>query len=343
MDAFISRKRPHDQATILPHAAPHDEDSTEVKLALLASTFPQHDTDALLEALLSSDGSVEAAQEFLDVQGNALSPRKKHSTSTPGHQSSLLGFSSSSQKPGNQQLTRRGKTLHLYSPEDIASHTPCSLVLNFLPPELADALLHELLDESPTFGKDKFQLFDKEVTSPHTISFYVDNWDEAERQKTEYVYNGSYLTDVRRTLPRMEQVSHIVKNTVNGEIQKRIQSHYGGKKLKFQSSRPWVPNTSFVNCYDGGKESVGYHSDQLTYLGPRAVIGSISLGVAREFRVRKIVPRNTQFDPKDGDARRANEARADTEGQIAIHLPHNSLLVMHAEMQEVSSCLLSES
>ena len=37
--------------------------------------------------------------------------------------------------------------------------------------------------------------------------------------------------------------------------------------------------------------SVGYHSDQLTYLGPHAVIGSLSLGVAREFRVRKIVAR----------------------------------------------------
>lgn len=69
--------------------------------------------------------------------------------------------------------------------------------------------------------------------------------------------------------------------------------------------------------------SVGYHSDQLTYLGPRAVIGSISLGVAREFRVRKIVAHDDK-----------NDQRADDEGQIAIHLPHNSLLVMHAEMQE---------
>ena len=66
--------------------------------------------------------------------------------------------------------------------------------------------------------------------------------------------------------------------------------------------------------------SVGYHSDQLTYLGPRAVIGSLSLGVAREFRVRKVVARDANDD--------------DAEGQIAIHLPHNSLLVMHASMQE---------
>jgi hypothetical protein len=37
--------------------------------------------------------------------------------------------------------------------------------------------------------------------------------------------------------------------------------------------------------------------------------------------VRKIVPQ------VDGSS-------ADEQGQIAIHLPHNSLLVMHAEMQE---------
>lgn len=80
-----------------------------------------------------------------------------------------------------------------------------------------------------------------------------------------------------------------------------------------------------MNCYDGARQSVGWHSDQLTYLGPRAVIGSISLGVAREFRVRRIIPQ----DGKDGAAE-----DADAEGSISIHLPHNSLLVMHAEMQE---------
>jgi hypothetical protein len=80
-----------------------------------------------------------------------------------------------------------------------------------------------------------------------------------------------------------------------------------------------------VNCYSGGQESVGWHSDQLTYLGPRAIIGSVSLGVAREFRVRRIVPRDSDNNLTDD---------TDAEGQISIHLPHNSLLVMHAEMQE---------
>ena len=126
----------------------------------------------------------------------------------------------------------------------------------------------------------------------------------------------------------MRIVSQKVQPAVNEEIAKRIKNHYpNGTKLKYQSPDEWIPNAAFVNLYRGGSESVGYHCDQLTYLGPRAIIGSLSLGVAREFRVRKIVAR----DEEQADSR---DQRADAEGQIAIHLPHNSLLVMHAEMQE---------
>lgn len=119
-----------------------------------------------------------------------------------------------------------------------------------------------------------------------------------------------------------------VEEAVNSEIQRRIRDFYpSGKKLRHQSPHPWKANTAFVNCYDGPKENVGYHSDQLTYLGPRAVIGSLSLGVAREFRVRKVVA-------EDGEHQKADGSLADAQGQISIHLPHNSLLIMHAEMQE---------
>lgn len=119
-----------------------------------------------------------------------------------------------------------------------------------------------------------------------------------------------------------------VESAVNSEIQRRIQAFYpNSEKLKYQSPLPWKANTAFVNCYDGPAQHVGYHADQLTYLGPRAVIGSLSLGVAREFRVRKI-------HSHDGDLKKEHGSLADAQGQISIHLPHNSLLVMHAEMQE---------
>jgi hypothetical protein len=130
----------------------------------------------------------------------------------------------------------------------------------------------------------------------------------------------------------MRRVSPIVETAVNSEIAIRIKDHYPkGRKLLYQSAQPWKPNAAFVNCYNGGAESVGYHSDQLTYLGPRAIIGSISLGVAREFRVRRIIP---QEESSNGGKKEKSSEDLDAEGQISIHLPHNSLLVMHAEMQE---------
>jgi hypothetical protein len=52
------------------------------------------------------------------------------------------------------------------------------------------------------------------------------------------------------------------------------------------------------------------------------------MGVAREFRVRKILAED------DSVHRKQDGSLADAQGQISIHLPHNSLLVMHAEMQE---------
>lgn len=126
----------------------------------------------------------------------------------------------------------------------------------------------------------------------------------------------------------MRKISHKVQDAVNTEVATRIRTHYpDGKKLKYQSSDEWKPNAAVVNCYNGGAESVGYHSDQPTYLGPRAIIGSISLGVAREFRVRQVIPQDSYLKEK-------SKGSSDAGGQIAIHLPHNSLLVMHAEMQD---------
>ncbi|OCT47035.1 GRF zinc finger domain-containing protein [Cladophialophora carrionii] len=347
MDAFISRKRRcespppraecHGNHTPTP-AAEQEEESTDIKLAILSSLHPARSQDDLLEILLSCDGSVDAALEALSTDlEDVPPPLKRRLTTTPGTQSALP-FKSGSNSPSKtavQPLTRKGKTLHLYTPEDIANNTPCSIIHNFLPPYLANALLEELLAEVPSYESIQFRIFDNVVKSPHTACFYVDSLADIQRQRSEYYYNGNDLGDIRQLLPIMRQVSDLVRDAVNKEIDIRIRDFYpDGRKLKYQSPKPWQPNAAFVNCYDGGAQHVGYHSDQLSYLGPRAIIGSLSLGVAREFRVRKIVPKD---DPVDENARTKADSStpaADVSGQIAIHLPHNSLLVMHAEMQE---------
>ncbi|OBT83294.1 hypothetical protein VE02_08475 [Pseudogymnoascus sp. 03VT05] len=343
METFISRKRR--RSSISNEVPPQDpkcdlqgltdfneEESTDYKLSILISLHPDKDEGTLLETLLASEGSVERALECLK-----LPPKKRSAASTTSYQSSLSSITRTGKDGAAiKQLTKKGKTVHLYTPEDIEAHTPCSIIYNFLPPEEADALLQELVDESPTYKTNTFQLFDRVVSSPHTFCLYVDSWGEAEMQKTQYVYDGKKVEDVRRSLPRMRDASHKVRETVNQEITRRIRSSPTGQKLHHQSPAPWAPNTAFVNCYDGPRESVGYHSDHLTYLGPRPVIGSLSLGVAREFRVRKIIATDDDAaDSGDSDAaRKRADAKADAQGQLSIHLPHNSLLVMHASMQE---------
>lgn len=194
MDAFVSRKR---QRTSAPEPEPDpvqgDDESTDFKLALLTSLHPHLDSDVLLEALLASEGSVERASESLN-HSRALSPKKRNS-SRIGYQSSLTSYRiappvASNGNTAKRPLTKKGQTLYLYSPEDIEAYTPCSIVHNFLPAEDANALLLELLKESPTYSKLEFQLFERVVKSPHTFCFYVNSWSEAERQKTEYIYDG---------------------------------------------------------------------------------------------------------------------------------------------------------
>ncbi|CAL8581722.1 hypothetical protein XPA_007408 [Xanthoria parietina] len=350
MDNYVLRKKrkltpPPDEPQTVAKTCPSfyvapgsEDDSTDLKLGTLASLFPDIDQTALLDMLIGFEGSVEQVCDVLSSSSSAiLSPRRNgvgHQTSLAASFKQVREGDSLSSMPQKKAKTRKGQTLHLYSPADIEAHTPCSIIHNFLPAQVADELLKELLEEAPSFERQTFKMFDNVVQSPHSACFYVENLQERERQQTEYLYNGSFLTDIRQITPQMRKVSGPVQTAVNDEVARRIQQHYpGGRKLKYQSPKDWIPNAAFVNCYKGGSESVGYHCDQLTYLGPRAIIGSLSLGVAREFRVRKIVARDESAVDGKPMTRPGNE-RADAEGQIAIHLPHNSLLVMHAEMQE---------
>lgn len=379
MDAYVSRKRrrlsqPAEQDQSGNIAAKEDpnaeenpgDESTDIKLAMLMSLHPDIQQDEILDVLVSCDGSVEAASSLLVSQSSArdaVTPKKRAAPSSSlGVQTSLSTHILTKNKDGSimkmsenagsrrNLSTKKGQTLHLYAPEDVAAYTPCTIIHNFLPPDEANALLVELLDESKHFSRYEFQLFNRTVQSPHTACVYVSSPEEHRQQTSEYTYGGTYRSNVRQATPQLRSVSKKVQCTVNEEIQKRIRDVYPeGKKLKYQSPKEWKPNAAFVNCYDGPAESVGYHSDELTYLGPHPVIGSLSLGVEREFRVRRIIAQDDdEADAGEGlDSPKAASplnqskikkdrasARADMQGQIAIHLPHNSLLIMHAEMQE---------
>lgn len=209
MEAYLLRKRrklslpeyskPSSPVSHGHDLGDHNEQSTEFKLATLASLYPSVDQESLLDLLIEANGSVNSVCQALTGSGEAVSPRKK-STTGVGYQTSLATFQRRSEVESDSKpkklktLTRKGHTLHLYAPEDIAANTPCSIVPNFLPKDEAEALLGELLEEAPTFERQTFKLFDNVVESPHSACFYVDSLEEQQRQETEYLYNGSYLS-----------------------------------------------------------------------------------------------------------------------------------------------------
>lgn len=194
MKAFLTR--PKRKASPPQPDKTEPEEPTEVKLALLSSLHPSLEQEDLLDILLAHDGSVSEASASLKVL-----PRVKKGSRTVGYQQSLKQYASPGSSgslttsPVKKKLKpKRGSTLHLYDPEDVAEHTPCTIIHNFLPPEDANGLLRELLEEAKSFERATFQLFENVVSSPHTSSFYVESYDEIQRQKTDYFYNGARLT-----------------------------------------------------------------------------------------------------------------------------------------------------
>ena len=199
----------------------------------------------------------------------------------------------------------------------------------------------------------RFRLFDREVWSRHTNGFYVrrgkggEGYDPTEgvgngndvEGQVLYTYSGLKEDKVREFTEKMESTTQLVEQKVREIIHERwarelrenaatatataiadtssstlLPSELGVRK--YESPCPWTTNAAIVNCYDGGGETVGWHADQITHLGPMCTIASVSLGVGREFGLKK-------------------ESAAEGEGGVVkVWLPHNSLLVMEAGTQE---------
>ncbi|PWW77824.1 hypothetical protein C7212DRAFT_177057 [Tuber magnatum] len=271
---------------------------TDTKIAILASLHPSISTAALIDILLSTNGSIKATSQLLAAGQITPQARKPPSTT---NQSSLESFISTQGASTSISATTsapkpppKGQTLHLYTPASIALHTPCVLHTSFLPPPLATTLLQELLLESTTFPPPgKFNLFSRTVQSPHRSVMYTTT-----PATTPYYYQGITLPPPRAFTPSM--------STAAGLVEKHFRTLEPRGRI----------TAALVNCYAGPQQGVGFHTDALTYIGPRAIICTLSLGVTREFRIQKQPP------------------SSHSSGTYSIHLPHNSLLVMTAGMQE---------
>ncbi|WVQ78779.1 hypothetical protein IAT38_000870 [Cryptococcus sp. DSM 104549] len=198
----------------------------------------------------------------------------------------------------------------------ISAHDlPLTLCPQPLPPALASALYLTMMEESESWEANKFYIAGRAMKSPHTTSLYMR--EGGGYGGAEYYYSGSVQDPAKAYPPLLRRAAELVEAIVNTELEKR-------QRYPLEWAGEWRANVCGANRYDGAKSSVGWHADQLTYLGPYTTIASLSLGTPRAFRLR---PTNT-IDP----AYAATPEKAIRTYEVT--LGHNSLCLMNGGCQE---------
>ncbi|KAF9102373.1 hypothetical protein BGX29_004687 [Mortierella sp. GBA35] len=207
-------------------------------------------------------------------RNNNDSPSKDPSPSLPSLNDRLRwkdpsSFSSSLDDPSTSTSTTssstpsvRLKPLILYNPEDVAKHCPCTLIFNVLDKDLASRLLTVMLEDSETWNRNRWWLFERMVESPHKTSYFAERNDDME-EVAGWTYNGKKQDPPRRFLPEMEEAKLVVRRVVN-ELRKQRTIH------PYEVQGDWDCNVAAVNHYAHSKESVGFHADKIRKVVPDA-------------------------------------------------------------------------
>ena len=214
---------------------------TDTLLALVSSLLTGHvpDSAVILDALVQSDGDVNAAARVINSQGKSTgkTPVKKRkrvgdldawlksSKSTRDDTNSKANSNVASRSAGSPGHSKHGSPskpvvdlmtvlrqpppatpsvprlppLTLSNPSLVAQHTPCTLHLSVLPAELACRLFYTMMDASRSWKKNKWWLFDKVVESPHSTSFYARSQNGVDG-KEDWQEAAQYWSVLRKTI-----------------------------------------------------------------------------------------------------------------------------------------------
>ena len=153
----------------------------------------------------------------------------------------------------------------------------------FLLPAAADQLLAELTATIP-WQQQPIKLFGKQVMQPRLTAWHGDS-------TAQYTYSGLALTPQPWT-PALQQLREQAEAAAGSRF-----------------------NSVLLNLYRTGHDSMGWHADDESELGPAPVIASVSLGATRRFRLRPRYPQLLLHD------------------SVSLALPAGSLLVMRGLTQ----------
>lgn len=92
---------------------------------------------------------------------------------------------------------------------------------------------------------------------------------------------------------------------------------------KTKGKEPVRYNCCILNYYADGNDSISYHSDDESFLGPLPNIASLSLGATRDFKLR----------PKKNSARGINDIKDQQRETLTLSLTEGTLLIMRGTTQ----------
>ncbi|OQS01181.1 hypothetical protein ACHHYP_01748 [Achlya hypogyna] len=295
------------------------QDRFGADVAQLLEMFPEVDPDVVGEILVKCQGSVEDAVNRLLQRsaGPAATTTKKRKRATdirtlfgapaPDIRMKDDNATSLSAKPAALvpwDPTKEAMRPITLTPETLAaSGLPLALYPNFLPPNEANDLLKEMLDDAGRWETIKWVIFEREVMSPHVSRLF--KLDGVVQHSTLYTQEDNIHTFTASLLT--------VKGKVDAAVEAALQRR---PRHPLEATTPWAANVALANCYRTHQQSVGAHSDALTDLGPRPTIASLTLGAERIFRIKRLA---------------TDAAPAQT---YNLALPHNALLIMFPPFQE---------
>ncbi|CAH6721405.1 hypothetical protein CLIB1444_06S01420 [[Candida] jaroonii] len=280
----------------------------EDKLDILKEEYKLADPETLSELLLVCDGSLKKTRAILDETfQRTLS--SKHAL----YQSSITSMFMGSKKrkveqpkkleqPGDNERTR---IITLYDEHQVKEflHPYVSLHKNFTPHKLSNVMLQYLMENKHKFSPTEFYMFEKKCKSDHSSGMlYLPGAVNTDDMYYNGVRHNTYELD-----NELLEVTDLVNSYLNDEIIPKY------PKLPFQQP-DFKCSGCVVNYYENLSNKLDWHSDRLQSIGPHCYIASLSLGSTREFRLRR------HSQPKI---------------IYSIHLPHNSLLLMHPGCQEL--------
>lgn len=170
------------QSPLLKHAKASDESNSSGKFTLDESKAPgEVDTEHQSKDSASPSGITSLTR---NKPPSIVASSEKAKCKNPVDLMSVLRQPPSPQKKPIPRLS----PLTLSTPALVTKHTPCTLHLAVLPPELACRLFYAMLDASRAWKRNTWWLFDRVVESPHLTSFYArktdgvdadESWQEA--------------------------------------------------------------------------------------------------------------------------------------------------------------------